>query len=142
MRLYLDTNILVFFIYDTDELSSDVRMLLHDYANTLLTSTVCVQELIYLVQAGKVGRTVNGKHQPVRPETVLGEIEDAGIAIVPADTRHLATLAELPLHDDHHDPNDRLIIAQAIADRVPLVSSDRKFSRYARHGLRFIYNER
>lgn len=50
--------------------------------------------------------------------------------------------ASLPLYDDHRDPADRLIIAQAIADRVALVSSDRKFSRYGRHGLHFVYNER
>lgn len=60
----------------------------------------------------------------------------------PLTERHLDTLAALPLYDDHHDPNDRLIIAQAIADRVPLVSSDQKFARYVRHGLDFIFNER
>lgn len=46
------------------------------------------------------------------------------------------------LYDDHRDPNDRLIIAQAISDQIPLISSDRKFSRYERYGLDFIFNER
>lgn len=45
MRLYLDTNILVFYLYNRDELSMDVKGCLFDYSNTLLTSMVCVNEL-------------------------------------------------------------------------------------------------
>ena len=50
MRLYLDTNILTYFLYNRDELSDDVKMMLFDYSNILLTSSVCVHELIHLVQ--------------------------------------------------------------------------------------------
>ncbi len=46
------------------------------------------------------------------------------------------------MFDDHRDPNDRLIVAQAISDRVPLISSDRKFERYRNYGLDFMFNER
>lgn len=56
--------------------------------------------------------------------------------------KHIDTLAALPIYDDHRDPNDRMIIAQAISDKIPLVSSDRKFIRYERYGLDFIFNER
>ena len=45
MRLLLDTNAQVFYLYDRDELSMDVKGCLFDYSNTLLTSTVCVNEL-------------------------------------------------------------------------------------------------
>ena len=48
MRLYLDTNILIYFLYNRDELSDDVKMILFDYSNILLTSFVCVHELIHL----------------------------------------------------------------------------------------------
>lgn len=41
MRLYLDTNILVFLICDNTSLSDDVLELLFDYSNTLYTSVVC-----------------------------------------------------------------------------------------------------
>lgn len=54
MRLYLDTNILVFLLCDKTSLSKDVLELIFDYSNTLYTSVICVQELIHLFQLGKV----------------------------------------------------------------------------------------
>ena len=62
--------------------------------------------------------------------------------MIPVDKRHLQLYSELPMQPDHRDPNDRMIIAQAISDRVNLVSSDRKFARYERYGLKFIFNKR
>lgn len=129
----LDTNALVYTLYSSDQLSRNVRMAMLDYMNTLFTSTVCVQELIHLCQTGKIRQD---------PECVLPRLESANISIEQVTERHLKCYSSLPLYDDHRDPNDRLIVAQAISDRVPLVSSDRKFTRYARHGLDFIYNER
>ncbi len=80
------------------------------------------------------------------PLTSVADFErwlaDLGIDIVPVTVRHLHQLARLPLSDDHRDPNDRLIIAQAISDRTPLVSSDRKFYKYERYGLELVFNER
>lgn len=133
MRLLLDTNVLVYFLYSDDYLSPSVKIDLLDFSNVLFTSTVCVQELIHLCQTGKIKQNA---------ERVISDLDNAGINIEQVTERHLKSFASLPLYDDHRDPNDRMIIAQAISDRIPLVSSDRKFSRYERHGLNFIYNER
>lgn len=133
MRLSLDTNILVFFLYDQDELCSDVKEILFDYSNTLFTSSICVHELIHLCQIGKIGKDSS---------QVLALMNDIGIKIEPVTQKHLSALASLPLMGDHRDPNDRMIIAQAIVDRITLVSSDHKFSRYEKFGLNFIFNER
>ncbi len=133
MRLLLDTNVLVYFLYSNDDLSPSVKIDLLDYSNVLFTSTVCVQELIHLCQTGKIKQEA---------DNVVSDLDNAGINIEQVTEKHLKSFAGLPLYDDHRDPNDRLIIAQAIADRVPLVSSDRKFSLYERYGLDFIYNER
>ena len=133
MRLLLDTNVLVYFLYSDDDLSPSVKIDILDYANVLFTSTVCVQELIHLCQTGKIKQSA---------DKVVSDLDNAGINIEQVTERHLKSFASLPLFDDHRDPNDRLIIAQAIADRIPIVSSDRKFSRYERYGLDFIFNER
>lgn len=138
MRYYLDTNILVYMLFDRDELHRDVANLIYNYGNILLTSSLCVCEMIHLCQIGKIG----SKKSSVSPGDIIGRLHASGIAIVPVDERHLGTLAALPLYDDHRDPADRVIVAQAIADRVPLVSSDGKFDRYVRHGLDFVLNER
>lgn len=140
MRLYIDTNIIVFLFMGGDDLSMDVRALLDDMDNSIMTSSVCVAEFVHLCQIGKVPIS---KRSPINsPEGITTWIEDLGIAIVPLNKDHVRAMSGIPLQGDHRDPNDRLIIAQAISDRVPLVSSDRKFSRYAKCGLDFIFNER
>lgn len=141
MRCYLDTNILVYMLdRDSDELSRKVNAVLMDYANILLTSTVCVHELIHLFQIGKIPLKRNGRDVDINDFSEW--LQDMGIEIVPVSVKHLQKLADLPLMDDHRDPNDRLIIAQAISDKVALISSDRKFARYVEYGLSFIFNER
>lgn len=142
MRVYLDTNILVFlFQKKRDEISANTEDIIDDYANTLITSSVCVQEFIHLCQIGKV---IGDKKKKVVTDAndVLPWIEEMGIEIIPITAKHLSALAALPLQDDHHDPNDRLIIAQAISDRTALISSDHKFSQYKKYGLNFIMNKR
>lgn len=138
MRFYLDTNILIFSIMNPGELSGNTREILNDYSNILLTSDVCIHEFIHLAQIGKLGK---GKHS-IEPNAVLQTISNAGIEMIPVSSLHLLQFAALPFHGDHRDPNDRLIIAQAISDRIPLISSDGNFSDYADDGLDFIYNER
>ncbi len=46
------------------------------------------------------------------------------------------------MRPDHKDPTDRIIIAQAIAEKIPIVSSDTKFHDYKRSGLKFVFNKR
>jgi len=141
MRYYLDTNILIYMLTrNSDELSKEVFEILTDYSNTYITSTVCVHELIHLFQIGKIPLKRNGERVVINDFSKW--LKEMGIGIVPVSVKHLEELAALPLMDDHRDSNDRLIIAQAISDRIPLVSSDHKFERYVKYGLDFIFNKR
>ena len=141
MRYYLDTNILVFLITgQRDEISPDVKEIVFDYAHRMMASSVCVHELVHLYQIDKLPFKKGAK--PPLPERVLTWLKDIGIEIIPASNRHLQRLSELPMQPDHRDPNDRLVIAQAIEDRIPLISSDRKFDWYRKYGLEFVFNER
>lgn len=55
MRYYLDTNILAFLVTEQeDEICADVKAELSDYANQFLASSVCVMELMHLLQTGKL----------------------------------------------------------------------------------------
>jgi len=141
MKYYLDTNILAFLLLEQeDELSGYVMSCVSDYSNTLFTSAVCVQELIHLCQIGKLS-TGKKKDSP-NPSNIVNWIEEIGIGIVSVNQQHLQKLSELPLFNDHRDPNDRLIIAQAIVDHAPLISSDHKFNMYERYCLDFVLNKR
>ena len=142
MRLYLDTNIIVYFLFNRGELATNVSEMLFDYSNALFASSVCVHEMIHLSQIGKVQMVAKGKRKLVDPQKIIESIHSAGIEITAINERHLATLASLSMHDEHRDPNDRLIIAQAMADRVPLISSDHKFGLYVKDGLQWVFNRR
>ncbi len=86
--------------------------------------------------------TISKKSPIHSPSEITTWIEENGILIVEVKRKHLDEVASLHLYDDHRDPNDRMIIAQAISDKIPLVSSDHKFGRYVKFGLDFIFNER
>ncbi|MGM9746033.1 MAG: PIN domain-containing protein [Paludibacteraceae bacterium] len=87
-------------------------------------------------------RQKNCKKKAIDIRSVIQKIEDFNITIKPIQKQHLQTLTELPLYTNHTDPNDRLIIAQAISDKLPLISSDLKFALYTKNKLDFIKNKR
>ncbi len=118
-------------------INDDVKAIIKDYETLLFSSSVCFAELVHLIQIGKV-RIPECKDIRRAANVALQRLSE----LVATSGTHIDTLVDLPLYDDHRDPNDRMIIAQAISDRIPLVSSGRKFSRYERYGLDFIYNER
>ncbi|MCD7711080.1 MAG: type II toxin-antitoxin system VapC family toxin [Porphyromonadaceae bacterium] len=139
MRLYLDTNVLIYMLTrQDDKIDKDTQEMLMDSSNLLYTCPICVHEFIYLRQTGKISV---GKDWTKKID-VVQRIADFGIEIVPITPLHLKREEQLPLLEGHRDPNDRLIIAQAIADKATLVSSDTKFPLYIVHGLSFHYNRR
>ena len=141
-RYYLDTNILIFLGTGNKAcLSEEVLDIINDFSSILYTSTECVKELIYNLLIGKIPTNKKNKNS-LTPFNVFEWLESMNIKVVPVGKEHLKKFAGLPLYDDHKDPGDRIIIAQAIADKVSHVSSDRKFNRYEKNGLEFLYNER
>lgn len=64
----------------------------------------------------------------LRKEEVLIGITDLKLRVLPYTGDHAHHLFELPLH--HADPFDRHIIAQALAEDIPVVTSDEKFKLY------------
>jgi PIN domain nuclease of toxin-antitoxin system len=55
-------------------------------------------------------------------------IADNGFLILAIESQHTAVLTSLPFH--HRDPFDRLIIAQAIVEQMPVISGDAAFAAY------------
>ncbi|OAV65247.1 PIN domain protein [Bacteroidales bacterium Barb4] len=139
MRYYLDTNMLVFILLDSDsdDISRKVYDILSDYSNMFYASSVAVNELMLLYKIGKVELS-----DCKSAEGIISRIGQFGIEIVYYNQYHLAKYAALELADGHKDMNDHAIIAQAIADKIPLVSSDTKFHCYTGQGLDFVFNRR
>lgn len=59
---------------------------------------------------------------------IPSQLATNAIEILPIGVEHLALLSALPFH--HRDPFDRLVIAQALIEQVPVVSTDRQFDAY------------
>ncbi len=142
MKVYLDTNMLYFLLLKNNgDISPAVSSILSDYQTVLCTSSVCVHELIHLCHIGKV--PVGKKKSALKSaHDVLTWLNEMNIGIIAVTEKHLREYADLPYYEDHKDPNDRLIIGQALSDKVLLISSDHKFERYVKYGLNFIFNRR
>ena len=50
--------------------------------------------------------------------------------------------AALEIVHGHKDPNDHVVIVQAISDKIPMISSDRQFKKYIDQGLELVFNRR
>jgi len=137
MRYLIDSNILILNIVDDDQLTAEVKDILDDYGNRIYISSKCVEELIYLQQAEKI-RIKRWKSA----DDIVDDIKGLDIGIKYVAEEHLRTLARLPLFPDHRDQTDRIAIAQAITEKIPIISSDRKFQDYRRSGLDLVFNKR
>ena len=138
MRYYLDTNVLIYILMqDNDSVCRDVQHILKDYFNRFYVSSIAVRELIHAYKTGDFRDSI------IKSAKDLFEaMEDSGIEIVPMNKHHLIQHAALEPVAGHKDPNDHIIIAQAISDKIPIISSDRKFKEYVGQGLEFVFNKR
>ena len=138
MRLLLDTCIVLYLIQERDRLSRDVSALLSDYDNQLYVSAESVKELIVAYRRKGLGRKIWKTE-----EDIIAMIkEDLCIEILPIREEHIRTYARLTINENqgHFDPSDHIIIAHAITERMPLISSDHKFDFYILQGLDYICN--
>ena len=87
------------------------------------------------------------QHKKVKPSKQISThdifdfIENIlGFTVKYVDKSHLRTFAGLEPVEGHNDPSDRLIISQALTEKMPLVSSDTQFPKYRKFGPDFIPN--
>ena len=139
MRYLIDTNIFVYLMVEPDMLNHDVDALLRDYDNQLYISIESVKELVVAYRnKGLWGNVWHSEEDMVR------DIINSNISIIPLKPEHLLTYAKMEINNGqgHKDPSDHIIIAQAITERIPLISSDTRFDFYKNQGLDFIFNKK
>lgn len=122
MRLLLDTHSFLWYVLDDPRLSPTARQVIDDESSEILISPASFWEIAIKISLGKYSLTV-----PYATFWNSG-IEGNGFRILPIDVRHTAALIDLPYH--HRDPFDRLIIAQAMVENIPVLSGDTPLDAY------------
>ncbi len=140
MRYLLDTNIYVYAIEDRESLSRDVLSILEDYDNSFYLSAESVKELIVAFRNKKLLT----RYWKSAQEMVRAITDEFYITVLPVDNEVMKTYATLKINEneEHRDPSDHIIISHAMTNRLPLISSDRKFRYYEQQGLELIYNSK
>lgn len=122
LRLLLDTHTFLWWINDDPELSETARQVISNADNECFLSVASCWEMAIKSSLGKLSLS-----KPV-DRFVFDQITENGFLMLNIELRHAAKVESLPFH--HRDPFDRLLIGQAISDKLTIVTADSMFSRY------------
>ena len=122
MRLLLDSHAFLWFILGDQRLSDRARLAIAAADTDVLISPATLWEMAIKVRLGKY--TLPGPFGPFMDT----QLTSNRIRLLPIEVRHTAILASMPFH--HRDPFDRLIVAQALAESIGVVSVDAMLDAY------------
>ena len=125
MKVLLDTNVFLRWTGNLP-LPRTIERLLTKHSTELTVSIVTGWKIVMKPKLDRSAEDV---------ETAIGEM---GAVLLPLKFKHLNRLSHLPLHENHKDPFDRLLIAQALVEDLSIVTSDMHFSEYK--GLRVLWD--
>ncbi|WP_028209838.1 type II toxin-antitoxin system VapC family toxin [Paraburkholderia mimosarum] len=122
MNVLLGTHIALWAIADSPKLPAAARDLILAPTSTIYVSTASIWEIAikHMLQRGDM---------PLSGEAALHYFRQAGYRIPPIEAVHVTAVESLPLH--HHDPLDRLLVAQALTEPLRLISHDRRVAQYS-----------
>lgn len=120
--LLLDTHTLLWFFWDDPRLSTNARVMLENPINCKFVSIASCWEIAIKVGLGKLDLG-----EPSR-SFLHREISRNNFELLPISLDHATLVESLVLR--HKDPFDRLLIAQAMIEDIPLVSADEVFDQY------------
>ena len=118
-RLLLDTHVLLWALEDSPELGEKARRAVIDPRNEVFVSAINVWEITIKRSLGKLRGLDN----------LTTTVEDTGFTPLPITLFHAEQAGNLPMH--HRDPFDRMLVAQAQAEGLTIVTKNDKIPRYA-----------
>ena len=121
MRLLIDTHTYLWFVKNSKEITPLASSLIQDERNQILISIASLWEISIKTSRGRL--VIDGGY-----ETVADDLKTNLIEIWPISFLHTVKQSRLPFH--HKDPFDRMIAAQALVEKINLVSVDDIFDRY------------
>lgn len=122
MRLLLDTHTLIWWLMNNDSLPQSTRTVIGHVESEVAVSAATAWEIAIKYKLGKLPDVV------ALVTDIPGQLAREGFDELPVSVLHGQMAGALPLH--HKDPFDRMLIAQALADDLTLVSNDTQFDAY------------
>lgn len=119
MRLLLDTHIFLWAVAGSRLLKPATRRLMES-ADEVYVSAVSIWDVAIKARIGKI---------EADPNELVAAIGDSGFIELPIRASHAAGVNQLALH--HNDPFDRLLVAQAIAEPLKLLTADAALAQYS-----------
>jgi PIN domain nuclease of toxin-antitoxin system len=126
VRLLLDTVALIFAVESPERFTKRATSVLQNTENILELSTISLSEIAIKAARGKLKFSAADTRRA---------LEDLDLHVLPYTANHAFALFDLPLL--HADPFDRLSIAQALSEEIPVITCDEKFSLYK--GLKVLW---
>jgi PIN domain nuclease of toxin-antitoxin system len=121
VKVLLDTHAFIWWMEAADRLPRNAMAVIAGSENQVLISAVVAWEIAIKVNLGKITASVS-------IDELARVIRDQGFDELAISLDHAVRAGSLPPH--HSDPFDRMLIAQALVEDVPIVSNDRAFDAY------------
>ena len=121
MQVLLDTHLLLWAVGDPDRLDPALVQLLEDPMNTPVFSVVSLWEVV-------IKSALDRPDFRVEPSLLRQVLVEAGWRELVVEARHVLAVAQLPAL--HPDPFDRLLLVQAQADGLLLITADQQLAQY------------
>ena len=118
MKIIIDTHIFLWALSDPSRIAEAKRRELESMANEIYLSSISIAELTIKASIGKIQMDFN----PV--EMAL----QSGFAMLDFSGEDALLLPSLPFH--HKDPFDRMLVAQSITRRIPIMTDDTRIKLY------------
>ena len=132
MNCLLDTHTFLWSVFDPGQLGAKARTILQEPDNVIYISVVSFWEISLKYAVGKLDLI------HVTPESFPDIAMKMEFEILNLTPKEAATFYQLP-RIGHKDPFDRLIIWQAINQKLPLISKDKQFNVYKKIGLKLVW---
>ena len=122
MKLLLDTQLLLWAAAEPKRLARDVRQMIESPENEPLFSPANIWEVATKTALGR-------RDFQLDPKTLRRALLDNGYSELPITSRHAAIINDLP--PELTDPFDRILVAQSVVERLPLLTSDPAVAQYS-----------
>jgi PIN domain nuclease of toxin-antitoxin system len=123
MKVLVDTHTFIWALLHDHRLNQKAKQILRSDEHELVFSLVSLWEIAIKIKTGRLN-TIGSSVSYIRDE-----MNAYGMELLPIRYEHILQLESLPAH--HSDPFDRLLIAQAITESLPILTGDKAFASYA-----------